>query len=316
MNPKQRMSIGVIVATCLVIFGCSFAPSLEFFATPTPTSTLTLTPTSTPTLTPTNTPVPPTPTPMVYILPAGTFPLDTQNSCTTDATISNVDGNTFRLTDESKITLIFNPSGGLTFALWCPGAKHTWLGTLSYRGYTFASSDSDPLQFIVRSGGGYEYIGGTGTVTQPDGNRVDLANGGASGSAGTGPAEEENWAVDFDYVFPVPFWSVGTHEYVLISDCPSFPELTGTFTFSFEVSASAKLYPDPVHFRLSGLIETTTGSYSHLDTINPGQATISEWTVRKATRSVVDQAIAECKVTISWDGGNPQPLVPQDPYQQ
>ena len=171
---------------------------------------------------------------------------------------------------------------------------------------------------MVNAQGGYEYIGGAGTITQPDGSRVSLTNGGAPepAAANTGPTEEANWAVDFDYVFPDSFWSVGAHQYVLRSVCPSFPDLTATYTFSFQVSGNATLYPDPVYFRLTGLREYTTGNYNTLDTINPGQATTAEYTLQDATRSEIDQDIAECKITISWDGEAPQMLVAQTPYQQ
>ncbi|MFZ2098056.1 MAG: hypothetical protein WAV05_15595, partial [Anaerolineales bacterium] len=60
------------------------------------------------------------------------------------------------------------------FTLWCYGAKHTWIGTLSYAGYTFASDGNDPLQFVVTKNQGYVYVGGKGTVKSPDGTVVTL----------------------------------------------------------------------------------------------------------------------------------------------
>jgi hypothetical protein len=58
--------------------------------------------------------------------------------------------------------------------LWCYGAKHTWIGKLTYAGYTFASDENDPLQFVVDKNKGYAYIKGKGAVTLPDGTIVPL----------------------------------------------------------------------------------------------------------------------------------------------
>ena len=60
--------------------------------------------------------------------------------------------------------------------VFCYGAKHTWIGTLTYSGYTFTSDATDPLQFTVVKDQGYVYVGGTGTVTSPDGSVVTLPN--------------------------------------------------------------------------------------------------------------------------------------------
>ena len=59
-------------------------------------------------------------------------------------------------------------------ALWCYGAKHTWIGNISYAGYTFDSDKEDPLQFRVDKVEGYVYVKGEGTVTMPDGSIIKL----------------------------------------------------------------------------------------------------------------------------------------------
>jgi len=56
---------------------------------------------------------------------------------------------------------------------WCRGAKHTWIGRITYEGYTFDSDDADPLQFMVNEKG-YIYVKGKGMVTMPDGKAVKL----------------------------------------------------------------------------------------------------------------------------------------------
>jgi hypothetical protein len=56
---------------------------------------------------------------------------------------------------------------------WCNGAKHTWIGKVSYNGYVFDSDENSPLQFKLDKSG-YVYIAGKGSVTMPDGTTVTL----------------------------------------------------------------------------------------------------------------------------------------------
>lgn len=100
-----------------------------------------------------------------YVIPAGTFSLDTSSTCSTDATINGVDDSGFQVGGTISMR-----DGA--WALWCPGAKHTWTGTLSYEGYTFESDATNPLVFIVTADGAYQYLSGKGSVTQPDGEVV------------------------------------------------------------------------------------------------------------------------------------------------
>jgi hypothetical protein len=55
--------------------------------------------------------------------------------------------------------------------IWCEGIEHVWLGKLTYEKHTFDSSINDPLRFLLVADG-YKYVGGTGTVTLPDGTNV------------------------------------------------------------------------------------------------------------------------------------------------
>jgi hypothetical protein len=57
---------------------------------------------------------------------------------------------------------------------WCDGIEHTWLGEITYKGYTISSDSDDPLVFSPDLGRGYLHIGGSGTVTKPDGTQVEL----------------------------------------------------------------------------------------------------------------------------------------------
>jgi hypothetical protein len=124
--------------------------------------------------TPTQTPMPATSTPQPtaakpkeYVVPAGVFPLDTKKSCRTDAAITDVDASGFMAS--GTISMIDG-----AFALWCPGAQHAWEGTLSHEGYTFSSDSFRPLRFQVDSDGSYRYVGGAGTVIDPNGAEIVL----------------------------------------------------------------------------------------------------------------------------------------------
>jgi hypothetical protein len=92
--------------------------------------------------------------------------LDTTQNCSTEVSITAVKSTSYEV---QAVTI--NMVGG-KWVMWCPGAKHTWIGTLKANGYTFASDAANPLQFAVDPQGGYDYVGGKGTVTQPDGIQV------------------------------------------------------------------------------------------------------------------------------------------------
>jgi len=102
---------------------------------------------------------------------------DYEQDCDTDVSITSVDGDSLGITVNTTITML---NGG--WALFCYGAKHTWIGTLTYGGYTFASDESDPLQFMVDQYRGYVYVQGKGVVTLPDGTQVTLPSGEGSGA--------------------------------------------------------------------------------------------------------------------------------------
>jgi hypothetical protein len=140
-------------------------------STPTPIPP-TLTPTPTATATPTPTPVPPTatPKPEPLVVQGEAFEADVQDSCSVDVAITEVVEGGLRIEVLSGSIPI--RQGGLT--IWCYGAKHTWIGNLTYGDYTFESDEDSPLQFILDRVKGYTYLAGTGSVVQPNGKTVEL----------------------------------------------------------------------------------------------------------------------------------------------
>jgi hypothetical protein len=62
-------------------------------------------------------------------------------------------------------------------AVFCPGARHTWKGTIAFGGYTFASEASNPLVFKVTQSDGYVYVSGKGVVKNSDGMSIRLGEG-------------------------------------------------------------------------------------------------------------------------------------------
>lgn len=181
----QRMMRLVLVIPLLV--GCAGAPArpaeTAIPLTPTllaptgtstqtpPTATFTLLP-PTATFTPvpptaTFTPVLPTATPVPFSITDQSFEASYRAECETDCDIVSVEGDSFRARGSISMR-----EG--RFTLWCYGANHTWIGELTYAGYTFASDENDPLQFRVDRDKGYVYVEGKGTITFPDGSSVTL----------------------------------------------------------------------------------------------------------------------------------------------
>jgi hypothetical protein len=176
-KPKTGLWIGLGIG--LVVVCCAAAALVLFFererlpavagllATHTPRPTATPTATRTPLASPTPTQLPPTPTPKFFALTDSAFEANYKDTCETDVTITAVQGTSF--TVKGKISM-----RNSQWVLWCYGAKHTWIGTLTYAGFTFTSDAADPLQFVIDQKRGYVYLGGKGSVTAPDGTVTKL----------------------------------------------------------------------------------------------------------------------------------------------
>ncbi|MEK7809409.1 MAG: hypothetical protein AAB571_10075, partial [Chloroflexota bacterium] len=129
--------------------------------------------------------------------------------------------------------------------------------------------------------------------------------------------EQSNWVIAFIYNFPAGFWSEGTHQYTLVEVCPQqgLPLVTScTYPNSFQVSKSAPLLPNPVYIRVGGLVNNMFVG-GGVGAIHPSQPTIAVLRFINLTRSAAEIA-KSCKSTISWDGGAPQSLIPQEPFQR
>ena len=145
------------------------------------------------------------------------------------------------------------------------------------------------------------------TPTKPAPTRAAPATATAAGTEAT------NWRVDFSYRFPPDYWSVGAHQYTLVSNCPGLPpESSNSWTNSFDVSEGAAVLPGDVYLRLGGLRHEGTP----VSAIHPSQPTVAQLSWVEMTKSDAEQYVAVCTTIISWDGGAPVTLTAGTPYQQ
>jgi hypothetical protein len=99
------------------------------------------------------------------------FKPDYEGTCNTDVKVASVEGDGLYVLGKISIRDGYH-------TLWCYGAKHIWIGKLSYAGYIFDSDKKYPLQFTVSKDKGYLFLKGKGTVTTPKGKIVKLKSAG------------------------------------------------------------------------------------------------------------------------------------------
>jgi hypothetical protein len=58
-------------------------------------------------------------------------------------------------------------------SIWCEGLIHEFEDGAQISDWTFGSESGDPLRFEVTADG-YVYVGGSGSVTDPEGNVTEL----------------------------------------------------------------------------------------------------------------------------------------------
>lgn len=163
MKKNVFLMAGILLLSLLLLPGLSGCRAVSsLIATPTPTAT------STPTATPSPTP---TPTPKFFAIQSKDF--DQGENCF-EPTVLEISQEAGRSDLSIKVV-----SGSLTIkknrsVVFCYEAKHVWIGTAVYEGYTFISDKDNPLQFQVTRDRGYVYLHGKGTVKMPNGTVVDL----------------------------------------------------------------------------------------------------------------------------------------------
>ncbi len=125
-----------------------------------------------------------------------------------------------------------------------------------------------------------------------------------------------NWLVNFDYRFPANFWTIGSHSYLLETFCPTFADESTRYrkwNHTFEVSADTSLVSGDVFLRLSGLKDS---QFRDIGKIHPSQPTVAGYTLSGMSRAEAELAFRDCRVTISWDKGQPRFLVVGTPFQR
>lgn len=168
------------------------------------------------------------------------------------------------------------------------------------------------IPFKYRYDFAIEYAGNNQTACDANGTTNIIPSNTQPSSETT---ETANWTIVFEYRFPSSFWTVGSHEYTIESECQNLEELNGSWTNAFNVSENVALLSGDVYLRLVGLREDQLPS-TPIESINPLQTTTAAFTIIDATHSEAELAFTDCKVSIKWDGGTPKELTPGLPFER
>jgi hypothetical protein len=186
-----------------------------------------------------------------------------------------------------SITLIAPPGTNMEFTLqW---TEQTWIGRVTAYGEAGSYTFRAPLSV----------------------DQIDAKNLGCDVTP-----ESANWAVTFEYRFPPGSWSIGTHQYHFDFSCPSdILDNNGTATNDFSVSDTYPSTPTEIYLRWGGVRTSKLVNPQAVNGVNPSQTTIAVLTWSEVTKSIAERIAATCNATVNWDGGTPQPLIPQTPFQ-
>jgi len=103
----------------------------------------------------------------ILTLTGDAFSAKGDSACDTDVMITGATGE--ELQTDGHVGVV----GGEP-TLFCPGARHKWLGTVEYGGFKVRSNRDDPLRFSVDANKGYVLAGGRGSITFPSGSQVTI----------------------------------------------------------------------------------------------------------------------------------------------
>ena len=145
---------------------------------------------------------------------------------------------------------------------------------------------------------------------------TQVAQSSATSVLDTGVA---NWATTFEYRFPSTFWAEGTHTYTIVMVCPKRPDRNVIATKTFRVSGDPKMLGGNVdrvvYLHDTGPRRDISPNSESVAFIGNLQVTVGIVSYERLTSSAAESLSADCEGRISWDGGAPQPLIPQTPFQ-
>lgn len=128
--------------------------------------------------------------------------------------------------------------------------------------------------------------------------------------------EGGGWAITFTRDFPPGFWTEGSHVYTMALVCdPILDQPMRTDPVFLDASSSEEVSAEPVYVRLVGLSHLLLGPRT-LNAINPAQPTTAALTVLGISSDGAQKARSSCAGAFFADGGDPMPLLPQEPFRQ
>ena len=126
--------------------------------------------------------------------------------------------------------------------------------------------------------------------------------------------EPSSWAVTFSHDFAPGTWSEGTHAYELALACEAIlDEPTRTQPLFFDVLSRTEVFDQPIYLRVVGLSHFLMAPQT-LITIDPEQPTKAALTIIGVSEVDAIQATQSCAGAVFYDGLDPVPLVPQQPF--
>jgi hypothetical protein len=125
-----------------------------------------------------------------------------------------------------------------------------------------------------------------------------------------------DWAISFQYEFPVGTFGEGRHRFRYLVHCPPLHGDEATEWVYFEISEDAQLLPGPVYLRVRGLsAEPLVLSYPATTTVHPEQQITAVVHYMGLDRQAAELS-RSCEMIIFWDDTGRHPLTAMEPFQQ